>query len=115
MPPGSRYLPTYLRTLSSHHHRPTYLPTRSGRLRGPAYLPTYLKAQGSSLFPLSAVDSQSLYALRMVWARAARENFKEIDVLAPQIPKIFSETYLPTYLPGAAAGRATYLPTIRPR
>ena len=70
--------------------------------------------KGSSLFLLSAVDSQLLYALRMLSARAARENFKEIDVLAPQIPKIFSETYLPTYLPTcppAAFSRQTYLPT----
>ena len=49
----------------------------------------------------------------MLLARTARENFKEIDVLAPQIPKIFSETYLPTYLPAGgwkAADLPTYLP-----
>ena len=67
----------------------------------------------SSLFPLSAVDSQLLYTLRMLSARAARENFKEIDVLAPQIPKIFSETYLPTYLPACGRQPPTYLPTSR--
>ena len=110
---------------------PTYLPTYPG-LRS-KNLPTYLRSQQqftllraepgnnmcvilkeSSLFPLSAVDSQLLYTLRMLSARAARENFKEIDVLASQIPKIFSETYLPTYLPAGGRQPPTYLPTSRP-
>ena len=67
----------------------------------------------SSLFPLSAVDSQLLYTLRMLSARAARANFKEIVVLAPQIPNFFSETYLPTYLPACGRQPPTYLPTSR--
>ena len=70
--------------------------------------------EGVFTFPVVSSRFPILYAFRMLSARAARENFKEIDVLASQIPKIFSETYLPTYLPAGGRQPPTYLPTSRP-
>ena len=74
--------------------------------------------EGSLAFPLSAVDSRYCCSIGSVRARAARENFKDFDVLAPQIPIVFSETYPPTYLPAYRRPQAaeplaepTYLPS----
>ena len=85
------YLPTYRPPRPPATDLPTYLPASEGGSGKSVIVCVIL--EGSSHSPLSVVISR-VHGM-VLGARSARK-FTYFDDFAPQIPKIFRRTYLPT-------------------